>query len=171
MAKLGQAAPWITYYNEMRELFKGDEGVKIIYDEENQNINIYVAKQEKAIALEHFLASEKEFGNITLHINIIPPNSNTLFKTSCTPSIRDAFEGNFCVDDIIELEGMFSAVYVVFKKEVVQYFDDNLGDINGNISTLYQNIANNVFEDHAGIFFCTNDRVYSSYVVEQGNIF
>lgn len=171
MAKLKISSPWVTYYNELRELFKGDDGVRIVYDEENSNINIYVAEQAKATALEHFLPTVKEFGNVTLAINVIPPNETKLFKTTTTPTIRDVFKGNPHVDDIIEIDGMFSATYVVFHKEVVQYFDDNLGDINGNISTLYQNIANDVFGEHAGIFFCTNTQAltYHSYVCSVGD--
>lgn len=171
MAKLKISSPWVTYYNELRELFKGDDGVRIVYDEENSNINIYVAEQAKATALEHFLPTVKEFGNVSLVINVIPPNETKLFKTTATPTIRDVFNGNPHVDDIVEIEGMFSATYVVFHKEVVQYFDDNLGDINGNISTLYQNIANDVFGEHAGIFFCTNTQAltYHSYVCSVGD--
>ena len=172
MAKLKISSPWVTYYNELRELFNGDESVRIVYDEENNKIDVYVAEQVKATALERFLPTVKEFGNVSLVINVIPPNETKLFKTSSVPSIRDVFKGNPHVDDIIEIEGMFSATYVVFHKEVVQYFDDNLGDINGNISTLYQNIASNVFVEHTGIFFCTNTQVqtYHSYVTSNSYV-
>lgn len=40
--------------------------------------------------------------------------------------------------------------------KVVQYFNDDLGDAHGVCSTLYQEIAKDVFGEHEGIFFCTN---------------
>ena len=46
--------------------------------------------------------------------------------------------------------------YVVFKKEVVQYFNDSLGDIHGVCSTLMQDIAKDIFEDTEGVYFCTD---------------
>jgi len=45
--------------------------------------------------------------------------------------------------------------YVVFRNEVVQFFNDEMGDPNGLKSTLYQDIAKDVFADKDGIFFCT----------------
>jgi len=45
--------------------------------------------------------------------------------------------------------------YVLFKNKVVQYFIDNIGDYNGMKSTLYEDIARDIFEDVDGVFFCT----------------
>lgn len=53
---------------------------------------------------------------------------------------------------------------MLFKKEVVQYFTDNLGDYNGYRSTLYENIARDIFGDIVGVFFCTNDMYYHTFV-------
>lgn len=46
--------------------------------------------------------------------------------------------------------------FIVFQNKVVQYWNDDLGDINGNCSTLYQTVAKDVFGDVEGIFFCTD---------------
>ena len=46
--------------------------------------------------------------------------------------------------------------YVVFVNEVVQYFNDDLGDVYGQCSTLYQEIAKDVFGETEGVFFCTD---------------
>jgi hypothetical protein len=51
--------------------------------------------------------------------------------------------------------------YVVFKNRVVQFFNDNLNDPHGVISTLYQDIADEIFADmpyqaHGGIAYCTD---------------
>ena len=39
-------------------------------------------------------------------------------------------------------------VYIVFKNKVVQYFNDDLKDVNGFCSTLYQKIAKDIFAEN-----------------------
>ena len=49
--------------------------------------------------------------------------------------------------------------YVVFKNCVVQFFNDNLNDAHGLVSTLYQDIANELFAEAAGlecVHYCTD---------------
>ena len=46
--------------------------------------------------------------------------------------------------------------FVVFVPEVVQFYNDDLGDINGLCSTLYQDLAKDLFGEEAGIYFCTD---------------
>lgn len=77
---------------------------------------------------------------------------NVLFGT--------AFEGNPILNKIYVVEGIFSNrfIYVEFKPEIVQFYNDNLGDLNGNVTTLYETIARNVFNENSnlkGIFYCT----------------
>ena len=57
-------------------------------------------------------------------------------------------------------EGVFTIPlsYVVFKNRVVQFFADNLQDVNGNITTLYETIAKDVFGEIPGICFCTDTK-------------
>ena len=45
----------------------------------------------------------------------------------------------------------------VFAKEVVQYWNDSLSDPYGKVSTLYQDIAKDIFEDTDGVMFCTGE--------------
>ena len=53
--------------------------------------------------------------------------------------------------------------YVIFKKEVVQYYNDSLSDAHGMCSTLYQDIAKRILDADEGIFFCTNDTMNIAY--------
>ena len=57
-----------------------------------------------------------------------------------------------------EVTGIFSnpITYVVFVNEVVQYYNDNLSDIHGLRSTLYQEIAKDIFETRLGVYYCTD---------------
>ena len=69
-----------------------------------------------------------------------------------------AFSGNAAFVNTIPVEGVFTnpILYVVFEKEVVQYFNDDLGDPHGNRSTLYQELAKEVFPEHDGVLYCTD---------------
>ena len=154
MAVLKLTSPWVTYYRELNELFKQDEEIKIIYDEENNVVKLFVNNAEKAEAISSLLPVEKSFGNVTLTISVIPPNG--LLKAKAV-DYEKAFEGNPIVSYIktISLYMTNDLTYIVFKNKVVQYFNDDLGDINGVCSTLYQDIAKRVFDDKEGIYFCT----------------
>ena len=68
------------------------------------------------------------------------------------------------VEDDDGIVNWFSMVYVVFKNCVVQFFNDNLNDCHGVISTLYQDIAADVLtgEGAQGVYFNTD--------VERGQI-
>lgn len=153
MENMKLSAPWMTFVNKIRELFLADKEVKILYDDEMKNVKLYVADARKAEALEQLMPKEKAFGNIKLTIDVVPANEGEKSKVDL---FREAFRGNGAVAGIHEVETPFGkTAYVIFEREVVQFFNDQMDDINGNLNTLYQEIAKDVFEDHDGIFFCT----------------
>ena len=157
MARVKLSAPWDEFYNEVNELFKYDKEVRVVFFEEQKTIKLYVDNPAKAEALQKLLPQKKEWGKVVLLIEVIPSNKEK--KTKLTRSIWSvAFEGNTAVSFIYTIDGIFSnpLTYVVFVNEVVQYFNDNLGDINGNRSTLYEDIARDVFENVDATFFCTD---------------
>lgn len=158
IAIIRKSAPWVTYYREVDALFKKDKEVLVVFDEENIELKIYVDNQEKASAIRYLMPNEKEFGDVILKIKVIPSNGKQLRDVGTTNIVdiaSDAFRCNNAVCAITDVRAAFDLVYVIFKKEVVQYFDDNLGDINGNCSTLYEVIARDVLND-VGIKYCTD---------------
>lgn len=158
MPIIKKSAPWVTYYREVDELFKKDEEVFVVLDEENVELRIYVNNQSKASAIQYLLPTEKEFGNVILKIEVIPANGmkiRNVDETNILDIVCDAFRENDAVYMVTGVRSMFDLIYVIFRKEVVQYFDDNLGDINGNCSTLYEVIARDVFRD-VGVKYCTD---------------
>lgn len=46
--------------------------------------------------------------------------------------------------------------YCSFKKEVVQYPADDLSSETGLKSTLYEDLAREIFENTDGVYFCTD---------------
>ena len=180
MAILKLSAPWQIYYKELCELFKKDSEVRIVYDTDEQIINIYVENTAKADAMAAVLPTEKEFGGVTVYINVIPANP-TFKKAKSTRATmyEDLFRGNPIVDDIVTIEGIMTnpITYIIFSKEVVQYYNDSLADAHGVCSTLYQDIASRVLDAGEGIFFCTNTtanasyKIPSSYTITTSNAF
>lgn len=152
--------PWVVYWRELEALFGQDPEIEIEFDEDALTIDngspncscyIYVNNGTKAEALNQLLPTKKVFGNVTLYIDIIPTNTDKTLAQYYVDAFtgNPIFEGRYCL-------GEGSAFhYMVFKNEVVQFYSDTLADPNGYTSTLYQDIANKVFNNHDGIYFCT----------------
>lgn len=160
MARMRLEPPWETYYRELSLLFDDDPDLQVIYDSYEQEIKIYADDEAKYSALSALLPAEKEFGNVKLKVTIVP--SNVKMRKVHMPTsemFEDLFDDNPIVHDIVRSTGIYEATYIVFRKEVVQYYNDDIGDINGLCSTLYQDIAKKIFENHDGVHFCTDKAV------------
>lgn len=159
MALLKLSSPWVIFYRELNAMFEQDPEIKVIFDEEENVVTLYVDNATKAEALQLLIPEEKNFGNVKLKIDIIPANDvATLTPYDYEHAFDTAFKGNgaFCFSDTIY--GIMSnpITYVVFENRVVQYFNDSLSDIHGLCSTLYQEIAKDIFNPLPGVYYCTN---------------
>lgn len=153
MDKVGMSSPWIKFYHEVDALFKEDPEVRVLFDEGNYTIKLYVGNLDKAEALTQLLPAEKTYGNITMKITVLPANKLGESKLGL---FQKAFEGNPALSYVRSVNGLFNCNYVVFAHKVVQFFNDDMSDVNGNCTTLYQEIAKDVFGDVPGISFCTD---------------
>lgn len=149
--RLKLSPPWITYLHELTALFDADPQIAFNTPENQQGVTISCNNGDKNAALIKLLPAEKKFGNITFKINIDGPISNRAF-TSKRELFEAAFEKNpvfaYAVAPAEELYWYPTMTYVVFKNTVVQFFNDNLNDCHGIISTLYQDIAADIFKDN-----------------------
>ncbi len=153
------SAPWNLFYNKLQELFKNDPEIHMEFKDE-KGINLYVDSQDKAEALEVLLPATKSFGNVTVSINVIPANSETYNDLQL---FEKAFKGNpiFVTTEEISLPTGDEIKAVVFKKEVAQYYSDDISQNRGYTSTLYQHLANEVFNKTdvrfwTDVRFCTD---------------
>ena len=148
--------PWVKFAKEIEMLFSKDPEVRVTYDEDAVEVTLYVENEEKAEAISKLLPSTKTFVEVELKITVLP--ANILQQNNASLFVK-AFDGNPVLSYTLVKEGYFSnpMTYIVFAKEVVQFFNDDLGDVYGNCSTLYQDIAKDVFGSVDGIFFCTDD--------------
>lgn len=155
MAKLNLSAPWVTYYRQLNALFREDGQVKVLFNEEEMEIKLFVSDAKKACALEKLLPTRKTFGGVSVDITVVPPNCDPY--TQNIDVIKEAFRGNLAVVDVVTVDNLFGydLHYVVFQREIVQYFTDDISDYNGYHSTLYEDIAREILDGITGVFFCT----------------
>lgn len=155
--KTGMYSPWVVFVNQIKALFANDPDVDVEYHSDEQTINLYVADSDKADALMKIMPMSKKFGNITVYVRVIPANDNNgEYLAKC---FETAFYGNDAFSHLTTVKDAFMSnplSYCVFKKEVVQYPNDNIFDEHGVCSTLYQDLAHDIFGDVHGVFFCTD---------------
>lgn len=165
--KIKLSPPWAIYLHQLQAFFKKDPSVKIFYNEGDGEITLYVREDNKAEALRGLLPYEKSFGNVSVKINVVP---NEIVPDTDKHVIEEAFTGNEALSYIRVVEAPGEPlIYVVFKKEVVQYFNDDFTDLHGVCSTLYQTLADEIFEKVPNnIFFCT-DTEDSAGTLDEGD--
>lgn len=161
--RLKISPPWVTYIHKIEALFDGDPQIACNVDLSSSNPSIVLScnNGDKVAALLKILPSEVPIGNITLTIGVDGVPSNRVFKTK-TELFDTAFYKNpayaYSISPAEEGYQWFAMTYVVFKNCVVQFFNDNLDDCHGIISTLYQDIAREILTGDAvnGVFFNTD---------------
>ena len=159
-AEVKMSPPWIEFYRKMCAMFDSDPEIHMDYNDDERTITMRVDNAVKADALSQIVPPSKVFGTVKVKINIVPANG----KVSVSQLYKTAFMGNPVFNNAYTIEGIYDnpLTYVVFNRMIVQFFNDNLGDIHGNITTLHQTIATDIFEDVQGIFYCTdtgNDKI------------
>ena len=152
MENIKISPPWYTFFKEICELFKKDNDVVPVYEDEIKTITLRVATYEKAKALKKLIPSKKMFGNVTVNINIDYKEQDKpiseLFET--------AFENNPAFKYVFNFQTSTGVItYIVFEKEVVQFWNDDMSDPHGITSTLYESIAKDVFDSN-GVIFSTD---------------
>ena len=153
MDKVKLSSPWEIFFSEIEELFCRDPEVDLKIDHDAKTIQLFIANSAKADALAKILPEKKAFGDIDVKIEVVPANDAddpiSLFER--------AFFGNPVFEYAVHEggDGAYEATYVVFENRVVQFYCDNLADLYRNRSTLYEEIARDVFGDMP-VCFCTD---------------
>lgn len=164
--RLKLSPPWITYIHKLEALFDGDPLIAFNVDASKPQVVLSIGDGDKVAAISQLLPSEVKFGNITLKIIIDGVPSNRAFKSK-KELFEVAFNRNpafaYCIAPAEEGYYYVDFTYVVFKNCVVQFFNDNLDDPHGVVSTLYQDIAEEIFADApvlmSGVCYCTDVEV------------
>lgn len=151
--KVKLAAPWIVYANQVEAMFKEDPDIKFEYDDTEKVITLRVKGDDKADALTMLLPPEQNLGGVNLTLRVIPANDT---ETTTMDLFRRAFAGNPIISELISTETPWGPLnFVVFKPKVVQFYNDNMFDINGIKTTVYQDLAKELFNVDGDVHFCT----------------
>lgn len=164
-ARLKFAPPWVTFANKVKAMFGDDPDIAVVYENAVPKVIVTVNGTNKAAAIAALLPTEKKIGNVTLYVDVTTPDGSPLGEVSVPTEKAELFEAAFknnpafsftrCVDYAFITNKI---TYVVFANRVVQFFNDNLNDNFGNISTLYQEIAKDIFDPDItnGVFYSTD---------------
>ena len=147
--------PWITYFNFLKHSVGNDPCVDVLDIEEATEdfdylVKINVKGRERAAALATILNPCKEFGNVIVRIKImrcgreVEPIECPQDLTGLARVYKDAFCTNRYFNEvkIIKIFGA-SLLFPIFKKEVIQFFNDDISDYYNN----YNGVAADVFAE------------------------
>lgn len=157
MDSLKLQSPWVSYTNKIRELFKRDREIRMTWSDETLELKMYVDNPRKAKAISKILPAVKVFDKTIVKIYIIPSNNEHIEDTEEEITIKDAFIGNpvFSYTRSFYLQTN-PITYVVFAKEVIQYYNDDLDDLFCAKSCLAEDLARDVFVNLPATHFCTD---------------
>ena len=155
--------PWTIVIRKFEALFDGDPQIacNCNFGGSNPSIVLSCNNGDKVAALQKILPEEVDFGNVKLKVAVDGVPSNKAF-TSKVELFETAFKGNpafaYAVCPAEDGYMWIGTTYVVFKNCVVQFAADNLNDCHGIISTLYQDIAEELLTGEAtcGVFYNTD---------------
>lgn len=141
--------PWSIMIKKIEALFDGDPQIacNVNYNGSFPSIVLACNNGDKVAALQQILPEEIVYGGISLKIVVDGVPSNRAFASK-VELFDTAFAKNpayaYSLCPAEEGYQWIAATYVVFKNCVVQVAADNLNDCHGIISTLYQDIADEV---------------------------
>lgn len=148
------SAPWDIFFKQIFELFRYDNDIAVTHTEDDPyRITILVNSEDKYNALLQLMPTEKEFGNVTVSIDIVPSNK----EKSDRELLETLFKGNQVFSKVVssKLPTGDAINFAMFKPYVVQYYADNLRDPYGNNNELYADIAREVFGSRDNLQYST----------------
>ena len=155
--------PWYSYQRKVQALFGRDPEVRVrdLYevDERNFSLFIVVRTEKKAQAIRALLPRCVEISGITVTSRIFIPVDDCEVRLEAKANdvqlIKDAFTGN-PVFDRVETAGrpMCAWNYCIFKKEVLQFWNDDLSNFYGLHTTLAETLAKEILKE-VDVQFCT----------------
>lgn len=157
----GMQPPWITYANKLKVLLNDDpmieiSGVREVESEDyNYEVVINVSDSDKYVALGKVLHPIIPFGNVKLKVTL----RNADKEDPYFEIYETIFRGNPHFKDmkIVADQAGGKHAYARFYPEVLQFYNDDLTDYNGNWSGLAHEIAREIFagSTDASMNFCT----------------
>lgn len=145
--------PWYVYHRKVLAMFGKDSEIHIKdlnkINDNNFSFMILVSNKEKARAIKTILPNTVEIGSVTINVCIYGPDEDNIepLNESAEEIYKTAFSGNPVFEKTITKNyPLYNKIsYCVFKKEVIQFWNDDLSDYCGNYSGLASEIAREIF--------------------------
>lgn len=144
----GLSSPWEGIHHRLLALFADDDTVKVAEKiTDDYVLNIVVYDTNKYNALCRRLRQQYTFGNVTLTIALYDAANNEDDEISEVKDLETILNGNKYFDRIESIKDFmgFEHNYCIFSREIMQYFNDNCCDPNGNEFKLMQDLAPVIF--------------------------
>lgn len=151
--------PWYTHLRKLQNLFMSDPDVVVDNDLTKNNDGsftavIHCATRVKYDALLKVIKPEVKFGNVVLKVEVVADVNEQ------TPAelMNIAFGDNDLYVDTYEIVDAMGSkhVYSVFKKDVIQFYNDDLSDYCNNFNGLVADVVKDVIDRKAvRTYVCT----------------
>ena len=151
--------PWYILRNKIFYLLDPDEELmvsELIEDKKGSYIiKITSENGEKLEALKKVLKESFEFGNVTVKVEFEHVRDDEI----TIEDYETAFAGNANFVEAVETgKGLFQGLrYIVFAKEILQFFDDDLSDLYANFNGIVADVAKEVCKKYENVYFSTDD--------------
>lgn len=153
-------APWYNYYKKIYNLFSVDIEVTVdedLTENEDGNFEFTISSKNavKLEAIEAILGYGRVFGNVKV---LIKYGYENMKEENYSETYKKAFSGNPLFKEVIDIEMPFhgKSSYVVFKKDIITFYDDNLSDYRGNNHYIVADLVKDVVAN-TKLFICTED--------------
>lgn len=142
-------APWHIYLKKLEMLFLEDEEVDVgnyTVTDGIVRVDILCHTIEKFVALKEvlknfILVGSSEISRKRIILNFIYDGTSS---ESYDETFRKAFEGNPYFKEIVKNSEHEELTYAVFRKEVISFFSENIGDYAGNTHELVEDVVSEV---------------------------
>lgn len=155
--KVNMSSPRVLFVAKLKKFFEEETDIHINYDPiaNPSTVDIRVDDPIKYDTLSKLLDDKIDFGNVSLNINVIPANFDKVDRVALFKTLLQNMSIVEAVDEVTIEGSSNSFIYASFRNQVVKYWSDNLGNPHGNSFTLYETLANEIFQNHDGILFTT----------------
>jgi hypothetical protein len=150
------SAPWYTVGDELAQTVGQSPCVgvgSVEGDASPYTINVKGCTQSVAESLAAILIRNYTFGNVQLHVRVLGPSGLTV-QPSAARSLKDPvrtvqnyFETALAQNPLfvaVHTGGFYFDLFIETKKEVVQFWNDNLADYYGNTNLVAADALNDV---------------------------
>ena len=156
--KLGLSAPWVTYQGLVATLFKDDADITVSYlDEDEKTFTVSCSNPDKYMLLSKYLKPSATFGNVTVEVKL-EYTGDAPIKRGIADDMKKLFAGNPILEDVMEADTPFGDMtYLLFKREAVGFYNDDLSNPWGNANFLACDVANAVLNNVSNLSCTTNN--------------